>query len=149
MGIEEIEITRAVDPDCAWLDLEMRDFPGLDIGVGANDTVSHGGEVNCGKWTEEATVGRSAVDIGVIHGQGISYEKFLWGFRVVGIVVHQCLDQGAVGNIDEFVVIKGELMAIETHDGAFTFQLVTANIALVEQRVLDPAFSKEITAGKR
>ncbi len=146
--IKKVEVTGAVYPDGAGIDLLVADFSGLDIGVGADDAVAHGCQVDGGEGAEKTAVGGRAMDVGVVHGQGVFYEEFFRCFRIMGIVVHQRFDQCAVFNINDFVLGQGQAEITECDGAIFAFQFIAADITLVEQRIADAAFAEKIAAGQ-
>jgi hypothetical protein len=88
------------------------------------------------------------MDVGVVAGRGVSDVENFGIFRVMGTIVDKGLDQEAVRNPDELILVEGQLEIAVLEGVAPAFELIAADIALVKYGVLHPAFAKEITAGQ-
>ncbi len=106
----------------------------------------HDREVYRGECAKVYTFSRGAVDVGVVHCYSVQDAENLRDFRVLGLVVNQSLDQVAVDDADNLIIVQGGLDAVEFYHVAFAFEFITAHIGLVKNRTVYLGFAQEIGA---
>ncbi len=97
-AVPEIEGALLVDPYLSGFNPVVPELPGLHIGEGADDAAVKGRQIHGGKCAEKAAFERGAVDVGKGAGGGIFHQEYFRVFGIVRAVVHQGLNEQAIGD---------------------------------------------------
>jgi hypothetical protein len=86
------------------------------------------------------------MDVGVRECGGVLNPEFLQVFRIVGVVVDQGLDQEAVFDPDDFVVVEGDFVIQSLDVFPLALQFIPPDIAFVQDGVVDAALAEKIAS---
>jgi hypothetical protein len=128
--------------------MNVRHFTDLNVGKPSDHAVMCRREIHGAEGAKKASLGWRSMDIGIMHGHRIVDEKGFEAFRIMGVVVHQRLDQKTVAYLNAFIFIYGDFVSAERKGIVFAFEFISADIAFIQYGVIHPAFAQKIAAGQ-
>lgn len=121
---------------------------GADIAEGADDARMQGGQIHGGEGRQVASFDGGAVDVGVESRDAVPDQELLGRFGIMGETVDQGLDHVTVTDPDTFVVVDGNLDALEIVVIPLFLQLIPPHVGLVHQGVIGGAFAQKVGPGE-
>ena len=88
------------------------------------------------------------MNIGIVQGHGILDQKFLQIFRVMGKIMDQGFDQKAVFDMNDFIVMQGDIQVLVAMNVSLAFQFISPDIAFIKDGIVHHTFSQEVTSGQ-
>jgi hypothetical protein len=139
--VAEVEGFGLVDPDLARLDFFMPQLSHLQVSEGPDDAAVQGRQVCRCKCAEKTAFQGRSMNIGKRAGSGVLDVEDFGILRIVGAVVHEGFHEQAVGNRNDFILIQRHANTPEIQAFPFGSQLVSTDIALIEDGPINPAFA--------